>query len=211
MGHKHVVTVCLVCLATASLTRAATLRLEPATVRPAVQEDMTPVTAAGSLVPRARIRVWLKGPDSERVVGELTAIDSEVLRLSRGHKREPTIIRRVSIQKVDVAVGKRSLTKDGALLGGALVGIPAALVGAFLGLGMVHYECEPNCHPVAPAMVGGAIVVGAVGAGAGALVGSLVGSTMETDHWQTLRGPRISGRLLPGQRAGLRAELSIRF
>jgi hypothetical protein len=204
------VTVCLVCLATASLARADTLRLEPATVRPAAQEGMAPVTANGSLVPGARIRVWLEGPDSERVVGELTAIDSEVLQLSRGHKRKPTIIRRTSIQKVEVAVGKRPLTKDGALLGGALVGIPAVAVGIVLG-GLVNFECEDNCHHVAPMMVGGALLVGTIGAGTGALVGSLIGSTMETDRWQAATGPRISGRLLPGPRTGLRAELSIRF
>lgn len=210
MDRAQVVHVCLACVAMASLSHADAPRLEPATVRPAVTEEVAAVADGGMLVPGARIRVWLEGPESEKVVGELTAIDSEMLRLSRGPKDQPTVIRRASIRKVKVAVGKRSLTKDGALVGGALVGIPAVVAGILLG-GLMNFECEDNCHHAAPMMVGGALLVGAAGAGTGALVGSLVGSTMEKDRWQAATGPRISGRLLPGRRTGLRAELSIRF
>jgi hypothetical protein len=149
------------------------------------QQDTT------GLAPGRRIRVHQ--PDKHTVVGNFVAIDSASLGLETT-PGDTLQIARARITGVDLSVGTKSKTGQGAL-SGLMYG---ALGGVALGL-LASAGQDPNeLFYVSPgaAAAGGALMFGAIGAG----VGALIGSGKRTDRWEPTVWPvRV---IAPGGQAG---------
>ena len=139
---------------------------------------------------RVRIRSALRGP----IVGNVLETRPGAL-LIKTADRFPTEVPISGLTRIDVAVGTRSLAREGAAIG-FLAG------GAFLtgfGLAVCRDECD------------GYWAFFALGsAGAGALVGALGGATLKTDRWQRAGGRRVAVTLVP-HRKGAAVNVAVRL
>jgi hypothetical protein len=187
---------------------------EGAPVGAAAEEDTgadasaRPAAEADSLTPGLRIRVRSSRLGARRAVGEVVAVDDETVRVRFFDSAEPIVLRRSSIRELEVSLGRRSRARAGAKVGAFVLGSLGVVGGYFLG-GAANIDCENSCSPGAP--FAGSLMVGALGAGTGALLGAVVGTTMETERWQAAPTGRVGVRVLPGRRPGLAASWSIQF
>jgi len=107
-----------------------------------------------------------------------------------------------SLRRLDVARGKRSHARLGAILGGGA----GAAVGGFFGFAAASLDEIEGSHPLEGALLGAAIV-----GGGGALVGAAIGSAFRTDRWQRLRDQKVQLALAPAPGRGWTAAVSVRF
>lgn len=154
--------------------------------------------------PGQRVRVTPAELGATPYVGELLVLSESalVVRQDSMHTRrfEPS-----QVQRIEVSQGLRSLTREGAGLGG-IVGLVAGIAygmhrsvcpeGATIG------DCDIHrfAHSVGPATVG---VL------AGTLLGGAVGMMVKVEAWQTVSFDRLRAGVvpLPGGRVGLGASL----
>jgi hypothetical protein len=166
--------------------------------------------AAEVATPRRGLRVRVRAPQlgARRVVGEILEVDDQILLLGLLDRAERVALPRASIRELEVSAGRRSRAREGAEVGGVVVGLGGALFGLVAG-GLANLDCESDCHPKAP-IVGG-VVGSVIGAGAGAAVGALVGSTMETERWRALPHRGLDVRVVPGRHPAVRVSWSVTF
>ena len=148
------------------------------------------------LSPPARIRFSVP-PDTSRVVASVLAQRGESLWVRPAHRSDTLVIARGRVAGLEVSRGKETHVLAGAgigLLSGAAVG---ALVGAASG----GSGCNPNPqYPgvnfgcIGPGDAGGAAVAGAVALGVlGAGVGALVGWLRPGERWEAVALPSAGG------------------
>jgi hypothetical protein len=126
-----------------------------------------------------------------RQTGVVVQTDAGFLTVSLGSGRSPVRIPVASIERLEVARGRRTAAKEGAQWGG--------LVGAVLGglavnaLGAALCENARGCGASAEAHLVGVGLFGTAGAG----VGALTGLAIKTDRWERVPVDRIRVGMTP--------------
>ncbi len=172
------------------------------------------VTAQQPLSAGRRVRITAPGLGLARFTSAVTAMSPDTLNLSG--LRIPI----ASITKLEIARGTKSIGIGRGAGIGFLVG---ALTGAIIG---ATYESpEPECESasqgddpigiavgctdvISPEMlvIGGAIVLGAVGAGIGAVIGSI-----KSDRWEEVPLDQLRVSFVPQRDGRFAFGLSVRF
>lgn len=114
--------------------------------------------------------------------------------MSLGSGQSPVRIPLASIKRLEVARGQRRAAKEGAFLGGLVGAVLGGL--AVAGLGEALCENASNCGASAEGYLVGVGIVGAAGAG----VGALTGLAIKTDRWERfpVDGVQVGMRPAPG-------------
>ena len=137
-----------------------------------------------------------------RQKGVVVLTDADVLTLSLGPGRPPVRIPVASIERLEVARGRRTMAGEGAVVGG----FAGAVLGgvAAVALGRALCENASGCGPSAEGVLAG---VGLVGA-AGAAVGALTGLAIKTDRWERVPVDRVRVNISPAP-AGASVQVSL--
>jgi hypothetical protein len=106
------------------------------------------------------------------------------------------------LERLDVARGKRSHWRLGAIVGGGT----GAAAGGFFGYVAGALDETQSIQPAEGLLVGAAIV-----GAAGALVGAAIGSAFKTDRWEPQRRRQVALTLVPTRGRGLAGAVSVRF
>jgi hypothetical protein len=148
----------------------------------------------------SRVRVTTTPSSPGRRIGNLVSLDRDTLRWSRRDTASVITVPITSVARLERSTGRRSNTGRGALIGG-LIG---AGFGLFLGIAASTDNSgwwEVGAEDVAAVTA----IVGAGGAGVGAIIGSL----SKRDRWEpVLLTPRVAGKLRPPRRI---TGLTLRF
>lgn len=149
-----------------------------------------------------KVRVTtLAGRSREK--GVVVQTDAETLTVSLGSGQPPVRIPLASVERLEVARGRRTTAREGALVGGLAGGV---LAGLAVG-GLMQALCEngSDCSgETARASLVGAAIVGTAGAGAGALIGLVI----KTDRWERLPVNRVRVGIRPAP-AGASVQVSL--
>ena len=148
-----------------------------------------------------RIRYRLSERDP-LITARVVEIAEGSLLLDAGKDRGPLRVDLASLARLDVARGRRSHVRLGAILGGGAGGA----VGGFFGFLAASLDENGSSHPAEGALLGAAIV-----GGAGALVGAAIGSAFRTDRWQRLRDQKVQLALAPVPGRGFAGAVVVRF
>src|SRR5687767_7275404 len=135
--------------------------------------------------------------------GVVVQTDAESLTVSLGSGRPPVRIPLASIERLKVARGRRSAAREGASIGG----LTGAVLGGLAVAGLAHALCEYD-STCTGSWEGYAVGMGVLGAG-GAGVGALAGLAIKKDRWERVPVTRVRvgvGPALAG--AGLRVSLA---
>jgi hypothetical protein len=135
----------------------------------------------------SRVRVTTMPAKPGRRIGSLVSLDGDSLRYSRWDTTSVIALPLASVARLERSTGRRSNTGRGAMIGG-LIG---AGFGLFLGIAASTDDSgwwEVGVDDVAVVTA----ILGAGGAGAGALIGSL----SKRDRWEPVPlTPRVAGKL----------------
>src|SRR5688572_25391774 len=165
-----------VLMAAGFLTAAAVARAEPG--------------PSGWPDPGERVRLTThKSEDREK--GVVVATDAESLTVSLGSGKPPVRFAIASLERLEVARGRRSAAKEGAITGGILGG--AFGVFAISVVSAVLCDNASGCDASAGAYLAGTGIFGAGGAGLGALVGLAI----KKDRWERVPMSRVRVGLQP--------------
>jgi hypothetical protein len=176
------------------------LALLAAVLGPASLAEPAP-PPAGWPAPGEVVRVAEAGGPRRR--GTLVAVERDALVVSLDRDRPPTQIPLASIDRLEVARGRRSAAREGAALG--------ALAGAACGAVLTTAFGKGLCGGGAHCGVSTGWVLGGAGvfAAAGAAVGSLVGLPFQKDRWEPVALDRVRVTLAPARRgAGAQVTLA---
>lgn len=147
-----------------------------------------------------KVRLRAVGLDGKRLEAEVVNMDDTSLLLRSGKGREVRIPwDSIAPSSLEVANGRRGHAGNGAVVGGLVMLLPAAYLGA-----MSDFQCDSSCGQGAPVFALTALI--------GAGVGALFGAAVRTDRWQRVETPhrRLSFGIAPVPRGG-QASLSVRF
>ena len=137
-----------------------------------------------------RVRVTtLNGGSREK--GVVVQTDAEFLTISLGSGQSPVRIPLASIERLEVARGRRTAAKEGALWGGVVGGVLGGL--AVFGIGQALCENATSCGASMEGFLVGMGVVGAAGAG----VGALAGLAVKKDRWERVPVDRVRVGIRP--------------
>ena len=157
-------------------------------------------TLPGQVEAGSRVRVTTAPASPGRRIGSLVSLDTDSLRYRRWDTTSVIALPLASVARLERSTGRRSNTGRGAMIGG-LIG---AGFGLFLGIAASTDNSgwwEVGVEDVAAATA----LVGAGGAGVGALVGSL----SRRDRWEPVPlAPRVAGKLRPSRNI---TGLTLRF
>jgi hypothetical protein len=158
-------------------------------------QSLTAQVEAGS-----RVRVTTVPASPGRRIGILVSLDRDTLRWSRWDTTSVIAVPVASVARLERSTGRRSNTGRGAMIGG-LIG---AGFGLFLGIAASTDNSgwwEVGADDIAAVTA----IVGAGGAGVGALIGSL----SKRDRWEPVPlTPRVAGKPRP---TGNITGLTLRF
>lgn len=136
--------------------------------------------------------------------GVVVHTDAEFLTVSLGSGQSPVRIPLASIERLEVARGRRTAAKEGALWG---VVVGAVLGGlAVAGIGEALCENATNCGASAEGYLVGVGIFGAAGAG----VGALTGLAIKKDRWVRVPVDRVRVEIRPVP-AGAGVQGSLRW
>lgn len=136
------------------------------------------VTDAG----RAKARP--SGPTVNPRVGTLESYDGETLTVAVEGLSEPVTIRRRDVRRFEVHVGRRSMWRKGAAIGGTL--------GALLGL-IPAGACAASYDACADDRLTGVLFAPLVLGAIGGAVGAVAGAPVRGDHWEEVEKTRRAG------------------
>ena len=145
----------------------------------------TDTRASGMVAAGEKVRVTATGSGLDDETGVVVDADAQSVTVSLGPGKPPVRIPLSSIKRLDVARGRRTAAKEGAISGGIL--------GLVLGVLAVHTVSHALCEnatdcDASPQGYGiGAGVFAAGGAGLGALVGLAI----KTDRWERVPVDRL--------------------
>ena len=148
-----------------------------------------------------KVRVTTRTGRDDRT-GVVMAADAQSLTVSLGSGKPPVRIPLASVRKLEVARGRRTAVKEGAISGG--------LVGLVLGVLAVHTVSHALCENATDCDAspqGYGIGAGAFAAG-GAGLGALVGLAIKTDRWETVPVDRVGVAIGPVP-AGAGVQVSV--
>jgi hypothetical protein len=153
---------------------------------PRLAAQAPPPVEAGS-----RVRVWLAGPDSRRVTGEVVGVGSDALSLAPGHGRDTAAVAFRSISRLELSRGRRSVG-SGMLLGG--------VIGAGLGAAGALAWAASSCFKSSTS-TGGNCPTGGTAAGiviGGGAVGAAVGALVRPERWVRVGWSGVRASIGPG-------------
>ena len=175
------------------LTLAAVV-LAAAVTDAAVAPSAWPVTGE-------RVRLMTVGAET-RQKGVVVQSDAEFLIVSLGSGQPPVRIPLASIERLEIARGRRTAAKEGALWGGVLGTVLGGL--AVFGLSQAMCDYGSDCGGSMEAFLAGAGIFGAAGAG----VGALAGLAVKTDRWERVPVDRVRVGIRPvAHGAGMQVSL----
>jgi hypothetical protein len=148
----------------------------------------------------SRVRVSAPAIAARRIVGTLTAFDDDSLTLEEKGRRDPLIIPRAAITKLDVSSGPRSR----ALLGAGL-GLAGSLV-AGLATGA---KCPGGTTGSCGTALGTALMYSL----ALAPLGAMIGGDHPGDRWEDAgwKHPHVGVSLVPGRGLGVSVTASVKW
>ena len=149
-----------------------------------------PDPSASAAIVGDRVRLRMTG-ERDLLTGKVLEIDGAALVLARGREGGVLRVPLASLDRLEVARGRRHRAGMGAAIGF----VPGALFGGTVGLYIACSE-QVGCSPVGPVLVGG-LLGGAATGGLGALIGLVIRS----DRWQAVP--------LGGSAAGRKATVGI--
>ena len=126
-----------------------------------------------------------------REMGVIVQTDAESLTVSLGSGQSPVRIPLASIERLEVARGRRTTARAGACYGGLVGAVLGGL--AVAGLGEALCENASDCGASAEGYLVGVGIFGAAGAG----VGALTGLAIKTDRWERLPVDRVRVGIRP--------------
>jgi hypothetical protein len=173
----------------------------PAAVLAAAAVAGANAAPSGLPVAGEKVRVTtLAGRSREK--GVVVQTDAESLTVSLGSGQSPVRIPLASIERLEVARGRRTTAREGAAYGG-LVG---AVLGGLAVAGLAEALCDygSDCSASAEGYLVGAGIFGAAGAG----VGALTGLAIKTDRWERLPVDRVRVGIRPAP-GGASAQVSL--
>lgn len=188
------------CLLTLAVTPA---RAEDEPGAPDAPAEAEPLLRVG-----ARVRLNRSGRNTTPLIGKVLRLDDQALLLELREGLDPLEVRRADIRRIDVSVGRRPRTMDGARIGGLVLLVPGIVLGAKLtefGYGLGNHRRAPF-----GVIARGALSIGLGAGAAGAALGALIGSTHATESWKATDPGRFSAHLAP-VKGGVAASLSVRF
>jgi hypothetical protein len=169
----------------------------------------------GDLAPGARVRVTVTAATNQevgdrtrekRIQGKLLALDEATMTIeTEGQPRPPIVVPRPEIKKLEVST--RKSRKGRAALIGAGMG---ALIGGALGYSLADDCSREELFCIFPKedrskdALGGALLVGALGAGLGALIGP-------GERWQERPVAQLRLTVAPTRGRGAAISLALRF
>jgi hypothetical protein len=118
-----------------------------------------------------------------------------------GPDRDPARVAVSSLARLDVHRGRRTRAKEGAIIGF----IPGAIFGGLVGAYGACDDQGGDCSPLSGALLG-ALMVGGVTSGAGALIGL----PFRTDRWEKVPVRDVRVAVIP-TRGGVGAAVSVGF
>ena len=145
----------------------------------------------------ARVRVRLPGHGAGWLQGHLAMLSADSAAIALTETPDSVRFATASAERVEVSQGRHSHAGKGAVVG---LGVGAA-TGLILGLAASAEPCEDLCmYEVGPGEIAGAtVMLGAVGAG----IGALIGSFSHGERWKRVDlHPSGPPRLTPVARAG---------
>jgi len=147
----------------------------PAAVLAAAAVAVTPVPPSNRVAAGEKVRVATTSLGDK--TGVVVAADAESVTVSVGAGKAPVRIPLASVKRLEVARGRRTAVKEGAITGGLVGGALGALAVLYLS----HALCEggSDCNAEVGAYGIGVGIFGAGGAGLGALTGLAI----KTDKW----------------------------
>jgi hypothetical protein len=159
-------------------------------------------TAAGEpqLFQGSRVRVSAPAISGRRIVGTLTAFDDESLTLETKGRRDPLMIPRAAITRLDVSSGPRSRALLGAglgLAGGVLAGLASG----------------PKCPGGTTGSCGSALETAILYSALLVPIGALIGTAHPGDRWEDAgwKHPHFGVSLLPGRGLGISVSASVKW
>ncbi len=158
--------------------------------------ESDPLHLTGS---RARLLAPALGP--RRQVGTVVEVRGDTLLFTPDHQSTPALVPTESVTEIEMSRGMHSHVLAGAGLGF----LAGAVTGGVIGYALAHTppSDDGDYGPLVGAV--GAVILGGVGVGVGALIGS-----RQTERWERLRLP-ISIGLLPSTDAiGLSVEFALK-
>jgi hypothetical protein len=147
-----------------------------------------------SVEPGARVRVAAEAVAAEPLVGTFVRLDGNALALRLPDREELTVVPREAITKLEVSHGRRSRGR------GALIGALAGFAVGAIAVAATPGDDEMFTAAEATAMVG------AMGAGLGALIGLAI---PPGEKWESVPTAQIS--VVPSRRGHVRVALSVTF
>ena len=154
----------------------------------------------------SRVRLVAAAVSPQPLIGTIVRLDATTLELQTADRKQPTLVPRDALTKIEISLGRRSRTRG--VLVGALVG---AAIGVIAVLATPEEPCQPSdilgCPAFGISQGEGAVYIGGVGAVSGALIGSLI---PPGERWKAATaGPRVS--VGPAHKGGVQISLSFGF
>jgi hypothetical protein len=153
--------------------------------------------AVDSLAPGARVRVRLSGHGAGWLQGRFVLLSADSAAIALSETPDSVRFATESAERVELSEGRHSHAGKGALLG---LGLGAG-TGLILGIAASAEECGEWCviEVGAGEIAGVTVLLGAVGAG----IGALIGSFSHGERWRQVDlHPSEPARLVPVARAG---------
>jgi hypothetical protein len=176
------------------MNRATLLALVVQLVSPGVAQAQEQETLLGP-APGDHVRLRAPSVSARRLIGSVLEADAGGIRLKLEDQKEPLEVPLSAVTRLEIGRGRRSLAREGALIGAAIVVVPW---GAW-----AVAECAGEC--MGEALVGVGLV-----AATSALLGALVGTVFKTERWERHGISRVGAAIGP-RRGGAAIALSVRF
>ena len=113
-----------------------------------------------------------------------------------------------SVTRLEVSLSRKSKAGGGALIGAAVLGIPGVIAGLMISEICIGFGCTQQSLEN---RLGLAVLLGAVGAGTGALIGAVIGSAIRSDRWEGVPLDRLRVQVAPQRDGRFGLGLSVRF
>jgi hypothetical protein len=136
---------------------------------------LTPVAAQQNAGVGSRIRISLRPPASDRLVGTLLESPADSLRVETTSGNVLSLSR-TAISRLEVSRGRHSQAGLG-----ALIGLAPGLAGGLVAGTIAHRETQ-----FINITTGGVVLITAMGGAVGAGLGALIGAAFTGDRWEVL-------------------------
>ncbi len=152
-------------------------------------------------------RVRITAPDVFPIVDPVTVVAVEADTLVVQHDPRTWRVPRRAITRLEVSLGRKSNAGRGAKIGALVLGIPGVITGL-----AISEICIVMCTQLSSGeRVQLAALLGAIGAGTGALIGAVIGSAIRPERWVDLPLDQLRVTFAPQRDGRFALGLSVGF